>query len=136
MSVYLHPTGTCFEDCTLEFARRIRENKALMFDETFRLVHGICGPNEDVPKPYSHALGAPIPCALPGSQGGQMKTTKAYLGDGLYANSDGDIIELSADRCGGTHRVYLEPENLEELLRYAAKLWNLKITVESKPPCE
>lgn len=53
--VEIHPTGTCFEDMTWYFARRIRDNRALMYDEMFVLVHGICGPNKDVTKEYSHA---------------------------------------------------------------------------------
>lgn len=53
--IFFHPTGTCFEDCTLEFARLLHADRRLFVDPTFFLVHGICGPNEDVPRPYSHA---------------------------------------------------------------------------------
>lgn len=50
----IHPTGTCFEDVTWEFAQRCRDDKSLMArGAKFFMVHGICVmPNG---KRYAHA---------------------------------------------------------------------------------
>lgn len=49
-----------------------------------------------------------------------MKET--YLGDGLYASFDGWQIILRAPRETGDHWVGLEPEVLNNLLRYIQEL--------------
>ena len=49
-------------------------------------------------------------------------TTEIYLGDGLYASSDGWQITLRAPREGGDHFVYLEPQVLESFERFVKEL--------------
>lgn len=48
----IHPTGTCFEDVTMQFAERIRDDKRLLVSDFF-MVHGICLFPDG--RPYSHA---------------------------------------------------------------------------------
>jgi len=45
-----------------------------------------------------------------------------YLGDGLYASSDGWQVCLRAPREDGDHIVYLEPSTLAAFERYVAGL--------------
>lgn len=52
-NIVVHPTGTCFEDVTLEYNRRIKEDLNLAIDKTFLICHGICLAGDDLP--YSHA---------------------------------------------------------------------------------
>ena len=42
-----------------------------------------------------------------------------YLGDGLYASIEGGMIKLRAPRAEGDHEVFLEPDMLAELVRWA-----------------
>lgn len=49
----LHPTGTCFEDVTMFFAKLCHENEHRLADPKFRMVHGICLMEND--RPYAHA---------------------------------------------------------------------------------
>lgn len=48
-----------------------------------------------------------------------MSERKTYLGDGLYASFDGDMIGLRAPREREDHVVFLEPEVLLQFLRFA-----------------
>lgn len=45
-----------------------------------------------------------------------------YLGDGLYASSDGYDITLRAPRAGGDHYVVLEPGVLQNFLNWVKAL--------------
>lgn len=49
-----------------------------------------------------------------------MKET--YLGDGLYASSDGYQIKLRAPRSEGDHEVYMEPQVIENFFRFVDSL--------------
>jgi hypothetical protein len=49
-------------------------------------------------------------------------TTETYLGDGLYASHDGWQLTLRAPRLGGDHFVVLEPQVLDALYRFLAKI--------------
>lgn len=49
---------------------------------------------------------------------------KTYLGDGLYVSFDGYSFTLSAPRGFGEHYVVLEPEVLDEFLRYVYDIRN------------
>ena len=53
-------------------------------------------------------------------------TTQTYIGDGLYAAFDGEMITLSTEREGGQHYVALEPSVFEALLQYAIGIGWLK----------
>jgi hypothetical protein len=48
------------------------------------------------------------------------KTDYSYLGDGVYASFDGYGIRLMANGVNesATDNIYLEPEVMEELIRY------------------
>ena len=47
-----------------------------------------------------------------------------YLGDGVYASTDGYMIKLTVDRGSGLEReVWLEPSVFAALQRYAEKVW-------------
>ena len=48
---------------------------------------------------------------------------ETYLGDGVYASSDGWQIILRAPREGGDHWVALEPEVFHALLKYRSSVW-------------
>ncbi len=48
---------------------------------------------------------------------------ETYLGDGLYASSDGFGVKLRAPRLDGDHEVFLEPEMILDLIRFTAKTW-------------
>lgn len=48
--------------------------------------------------------------------------TETYLGDGLYASSDGWQVRLRAPREGGDHEVFLDPDILRAFLRYVESL--------------
>lgn len=50
-----------------------------------------------------------------------IKTTKTYLGDGVYASFDdaGQIVLTVENGVEATAHIYLEPAVLEALLRYA-----------------
>jgi hypothetical protein len=45
---------------------------------------------------------------------------EVYLGDGLYASFDGDMLKLRAPRENGDHVIYLEPEIYAALQRFVA----------------
>ena len=48
-----------------------------------------------------------------------MSPTKQYLGDAVYADYDGYMIELTTENgIGATNRVYLEPEVVTAFLAY------------------
>jgi hypothetical protein len=51
-----------------------------------------------------------------------MTQQEEYLGDGLYASSDGYQVWLRAPRNDGDHLVALEPPVLDALNRYVARL--------------
>lgn len=59
-----------------------------------------------------------------------MRTDRAYLGDGLYAEFDGYQIWLTTDRDGFTHEVALEPEVFSSLQDYWIKIHRRYPTVE------
>jgi hypothetical protein len=48
-----------------------------------------------------------------------MPEAETYIGDGLYASFDGIQFKLRAPREHGDHVVYLEPDVMAELIRYA-----------------
>lgn len=48
-----------------------------------------------------------------------MSGARIHLGDGAYVSHDGWQFDLSAERPGGTHHVYLEPGALVALVAYA-----------------
>lgn len=52
---------------------------------------------------------------------------KVYLGDGVYASNDGWQIVLEVE---GRGAIYLELGVFNELLKYAEKFWDVKITAE------
>jgi hypothetical protein len=52
----------------------------------------------------------------------ELSHRNEYLGDGLYAGIDGDMIVLSCDREDGEHVVYLDHTVFTALLRYADKV--------------
>lgn len=41
-----------------------------------------------------------------------------YLGDGLFASFNGELIDLRAPRDGGDDHVYLDREMLDRLVQY------------------
>jgi hypothetical protein len=48
--------------------------------------------------------------------------SKEYLGDGVYANAEGDTIVLTTeDGIRVRDRIYLEPEVLQNLEKYIAR---------------
>jgi hypothetical protein len=51
-----------------------------------------------------------------------MNLHETYLGDGLYASTDGYAITLRAPREGGDHYVVLEPVVLQAFERYVREL--------------
>jgi hypothetical protein len=52
-----------------------------------------------------------------------MKSKETYLGDGLYACCDGDMIWLRAPREGIDHVVALEPAVYHALVDYAGQVF-------------
>lgn len=48
---------------------------------------------------------------------------KIYLGDGVYAHRDGHLIVLEAENENGMNRIYVEPEVMDALARYAGRVW-------------
>lgn len=57
---------------------------------------------------------------------------KTYLGDGLYAQYDGEMLILRAPREYGEHYVALEPMVLQNLFSFIEKQYKLKITIEKQ----
>ena len=55
-----------------------------------------------------------------------MNKAAIYLGDGLYAETDGFGIILTAPRENGEHYVYLEPDVFDAILQFAMKIGWLK----------
>jgi hypothetical protein len=52
-----------------------------------------------------------------------MLTKQEYIGDGVYASTeDGWSVRLSTQRENGVHYIYLEPQAIEELVRYVKRL--------------
>jgi hypothetical protein len=53
-----------------------------------------------------------------------MTDKEVYLGDGLYASFDGFMFKLRAPQDTiGDQTVYLEPEVLKSLMRYAKAIY-------------
>ncbi len=52
--------------------------------------------------------------------------TDAYLGDGLYAETDCGMIMLKAERENGVHFVGLEPQVFDQLIQFAIEIGWLK----------
>lgn len=60
---------------------------------------------------------------------------KVYLGDGLYVEDRGYMIELTTHRAEeGLHWVALEDEVLQAFIDFVGKTRGLKITVEKLEP--
>ncbi len=59
----------------------------------------------------------------------QQARREVYLGDGLYARDDGYSFWLRAPRFEGDHEVALEPDVMQEFLRFVERSRGLKITV-------
>lgn len=55
-----------------------------------------------------------------------MNKPKDYLGDGVYAEFDRDMIRLSTYREDGEHVIYLELAVFSALERFADHVWELK----------
>lgn len=47
-----------------------------------------------------------------------MASDETYLGDGVYARLEGDMIWLRTERGSGDHIIALEPEVFEALVEY------------------
>ena len=57
-----------------------------------------------------------------------MKAEDTYLGDGVYASIDAlGQIKLRAPREFGDHVVYLNQDNLNELVKYIHQVTNILI---------
>lgn len=54
-----------------------------------------------------------------------IRKHEAYIGDGVYAWTDGYQIWLKADRDGQEHLIALEPATFAALIRYEARLHEL-----------
>jgi len=52
------------------------------------------------------------------------KSSATYLGDGLYADVEGDMIRVSTEREDGWHQMYFGPEEMQSLILYAEKVWS------------
>lgn len=52
----------------------------------------------------------------------QKPVEEVYLGDGLYASYDGNMIKLRAPRYGADHEVFLEPSVWRALQSFVATL--------------
>lgn len=64
-----------------------------------------------------------------------MTTTKQYLGAGVYADIEGGRIKLTAENGWGvSSTIYLEPEMVAELVRYATN--QTELILEQKLPPE
>ena len=46
---------------------------------------------------------------------------ETYLGDGLYASFDGFQFKIRAPRIEGDHEVFLEPEILDEFIKFVER---------------
>lgn len=57
----------------------------------------------------------------------ETETKKVYLGDGAYAEYDGYGIQISCDRRGLKHYVYLEPEVLAALENFVAACYSGRV---------
>lgn len=51
---------------------------------------------------------------------------ETYLGDGVYASFDGDMIRIWTMRHETEHFIYLERSVYDALRAYGARLWELK----------
>lgn len=51
-----------------------------------------------------------------------MSDLKTYLGDGVYGDVENGMLKLTADGHDGEQVIYLEPEVLDALNRWAAML--------------
>lgn len=51
------------------------------------------------------------------------KDDDVYLGDGLYASTDGYYITVTAERGGRTHEVMFDPQSLTNLVGFADRTW-------------
>ena len=61
--------------------------------------------------------------------------TKQYLGDGVYADIEGGMIKLTTENgYGVSNTIYLEPELVAELVRYATN--QTELILEQKLPPE
>lgn len=59
-----------------------------------------------------------------------------YVGDGLYALDDGfTLVLFSSNGIEVLDEVHLEPEVLEDMLRFVERKRGLKITVEKAQSC-
>lgn len=58
---------------------------------------------------------------------------KTYIGDGLYASFDGDMICITAENgMQVLNEIFLEPQVLESLLKYIEIIYNLEPIVLKK----
>ena len=48
-------------------------------------------------------------------------SVQTYIGDGVYAEYDGFGVWLTTERENGTHRIYLEPQMIEDLGKSMAR---------------
>lgn len=60
------------------------------------------------------------------------KRLKTYLGDGVYASTDGFHIILSGDAHGQDNYVYLDSSALSALMEFIEHNHGVKITVEKR----
>lgn len=66
-----------------------------------------------------------------------METKSTYLGDGLYCFYEHGQFELRANNPDNpTDTVYLDKSVFKNFLRFAEKIYNIKIKIEKNKPKE
>lgn len=58
-----------------------------------------------------------------------MENKNAYLGDGLYASFEADMVILKTERENGINWVALEPDVLKNFFEFIGKSYNVKIAI-------
>ncbi len=63
-----------------------------------------------------------------------MSNLKTYLGDGVYADIDRGMVKLTAeDGIRATNTIYLEPEVLDALTAFVARVRRLRTAAQGGP---
>lgn len=110
MSATLHPTGTCFEDVTMFFAKLIQEDKTRIIQPNFCMVHGICKMPDG--KKFSHAW---------------VEDGKEVWFSGILRGNKGFALT--------TRRDFYKKYRVQEFTRYNFRdLMELSKTVGNAPP--
>lgn len=54
-----------------------------------------------------------------------MQNRETYIGDAVYASFSGGMIKLRTETAKGNEVIWVEPETLSALIKFASQFWTI-----------